>query len=266
MAGNVREVPFLEVVHAIGREVRGQLATGQPRGRYREVVNVDLGGRTAVWVAPDRVNECVFFEAKGETTPEVTQAVRRLFPGHTVARADVCEDYEAEGAFARLQALVRAHKGPRVRARYVSLPDDPTEGATWQAGQRGKGSTSCIRVYEKGKQPEYLAVGRPHWVRVELEAHPHYAKDKQAAAHMGPLDFWGLSSWTHRVGEVLTTVEIQRYEAELRVQTFDKTTRYIATKFRRHLEEMLSDLGDWECVGREFAAVWSEEDEARKAG
>jgi transposase len=50
---------------------------------------------------------------------------------------------------------------------------------------------------------------------------------------------------------------INRFEPEIRRSGFDKTTRYIATKFRRHMEEMEADGVD---VFRTFKAVWEEND------
>jgi hypothetical protein len=46
---------------------------------------------------------------------------------------------------------------------------------------------------------------------------------------------------------------------------FDRTTLYLARAFRRHLAVMNEDLGSWECVGREFEAVWAADDLAALA-
>ena len=100
---------------------------------------------------------------------------------------------------------------------------------------------------------------RPNWSRIELEARPHYARDKVAAGAMTPLQAWGLTAWTHNVGEGLTECAIPRFEPEVRRYSFDKTTAYIARTFRRHLAEMLADGED---LARTFQAVWDDDDEA----
>lgn len=253
-AGTVREVPFGAVAHALRTALGGDLTGGQPRRRYRDVVNVEVGGRTAVWVAADPGNRTIYFEGKGESSPDLAAAVRELWPGHTVARADVCEDYDDPGAFDSIVGLVRRSKGERVYGGFAKLPDEGHgDGRTWEAGKRDR---YYIRVYEAGKMRDRQHLGRPHWVRAELEARPHYARDKAAAATFTPLAFYGMSAWTARVGGALHGVEIPRYEPPARAFDYDRTTAYLGRTFERHFREMLADLGDWECIGRELQRYW----------
>ena len=258
-AGNVPDAVLGHVAEGLAWSLKGVVCQGKRIRRYGETLAVDVGGRTAVWLGRDDANGCIYFEGKGETTPDLVRGVRAHFPAHSVARADVCEDYDSEGAFASLQALVRAHKGLRVKAGYVALPDDPEEGKTWTAGVRG--GVSMVRVYESGKHPDRVHLGRPNLVRVELEARPHYARDKLAVATMQPLEVWGLSAWTHSVAGALTQVEIPRYQQETHLPSVDKTTSYLARTFRRYWQERMSEGRDWACIGREFEAVWKQDDE-----
>jgi hypothetical protein len=193
-------------------------------------------------------------EAKGETTPALVEAIRGNF-SHTVPRADVCEDVDQEGAFESLQALIRDHKGPKVKGGYVALPDDVQDGRTWAAGVRG--GVTYLRLYEAGKHPDRVAMGRPNWVRPELEVRPHYARDKAAAARMTPAEMWGLSAWTQRVGEALMGTSIARFEPEVRKYSHSKTLRYLALNFRRVWEEMEANGED---IGRTLRYIREEED------
>lgn len=262
-AGNVpadsfglRDLSFL-LAHDLG----GKVTPGRPLRRYGQVLRVEVGPRCAVWCGEDTGNGLLYFEAKGETTPDLVCAMRSRFPdGHTVTRADVAEDYDAQGGFDRVQALIKAHKGPRVKSGYIALPDDPDDGRTWAVGKRGGDSAAYLRLYEAGKMADRAHYGRPDWFRAELEARPRYAADKAAAASMSPVEFFGLTAWTKRVGDALLGIDVPRYSVPQRHYDFDKTTRYLATAFRRHLEQLRIDLGDWECVGREFEAVWTELD------
>lgn len=257
-AGTIRKVEFDHVATSIGASIGGIVCKGQAKRRYGDVLDIELGGRQAAWVGFDRGNGTVYFEGKGETSPALVRAVRTHFPGHTVARADVCEDYDQEGAFDRLVGLVRLTKGPRVKGAYVRLPDEVEEGKTWAAGVRG--SVAYVRAYEAGKMPERLHLCRPHWARLELEARPHTPAAKLAASTMCPVEFWGFAAWTHRVGELIAQIDVPRFVPESRDYSHDKTTLYLARGFRRHWVEMLQDLGDWECIGREMQQVWAEDD------
>ena len=164
-------------------------------------------------------------------------------------------DYDEPGAFERLQAIVRASKGAKVKGGYVALPDDVQDGRTWAAGTRG--GVGYLRVYEAGKHPDRVHLGRPNWARAELEARPHYARDKLAAASMSPLDVWGLCRWTHQVGQRLSGCEINRFEPQARQYSHDKTTLYIARTFRRHLEEMSRNGED---LMRTCRDIWDADD------
>jgi len=243
------------VAGVLAESLGGLVAMGRPRQRYGEVFNVDVGPRTAAWVGMDSAGQ-IYVEGKGETSPQLVHTIREQFPGHSAPRLDVCEDFDGEGAFHTLQNLVRSTKGPRVKGGYVALPDDLADGRTWTAGVRG--GVSYLRLYEAGKHPDRVLLNRPHWVRAELEVRPHYARDKQAAATMSPTDAWGMSSWSHNVGQALMQVPVHRFEPEVRQYSYDKTTRYLALTFRRHWEEMLSNGED---IVRTMQGVWQEEDE-----
>lgn len=258
-SASIKDKPLVSVVGCLSEYLGGVSSRGQPKKRYGDVIEVHVDNRMAAWVGLSSTDGAIYIEGKGETSPKLAEAIRTNYPVHGVPRADVCEDYNEPNCFSALQAIVRAHKGPRVKGGYVALPDAPEDGKTWAAGVRG--GVSYIRVYEAGKHPDRVHLGKPHWSRLEGEFRPHYARDKAAAATMEPLQFWGLSAWTQRVGEALTLSPIERYEPEIRKYSYDKTTRYIALTFRRHFEEMQANGED---IERTIRAVWQEEDEQQK--
>ena len=258
-APTLRGVSFDQVVHTLSRETGAGLREGSTRRRYGVVADIMVGSRLAAWVGEDRGNGCVYVEAKGDTTPELVDVIRNRWPDHSVARADSCVDFDGEGVFDYLQELAREVKGDKVKAGYVALPDDPEEGRTWAIGRRG--GVAYARLYEAGKQADKAHWCRPHAVRFEVEARPHYARDKQAAAKMSPLELFGLASWSARVASIILDTQVPRFAPAVHVSTHDKTTLYLARAFRRHFAELLEDLGDWECVGREIQAIWSEDDQ-----
>lgn len=247
------------VVECLSEALNTKAEAGPVIRRYGQTIGFNVGPKLAAWVGidPNPDTEICYVEAKGETTPKVVEAIRSAFPLHAAPRLDVCEDYDEPGAFESLQALIRAAKGPRVKGGYVALPDDANDGRTWAAGTRG--GVGYIRLYEAGKHPDRIHLGRPNWARSELEARPHYARDKAAAACMSPLEVWGLCRWTHQVGERLTGCSINRFEPESRQYSQHKTTLYMARTFRRHLEEMERNGEDFM---RTCRGVWDEDDAA----
>lgn len=256
-AATIRDVKLGEVAECLAAEVGGIVARGKPMRRYETTLNIDYGPKLVAWLGQESFTGMIYLEGKGDTTPELVRGIRQHYPNHSVPRLDVAEDYDDPGAFKALQGLIRQHKGQRVKGGYVALPDDVQDGKTWAAGVRG--GVGYLRLYEAGKHPDRLHLARPDWVRAEVEMRPHYAKDKQAAALMSPLDAWGLTAWTHSVGKALTECEICRYEPEIRRYSHDKTTRYIALTFRRHFAEMFANGEHLESTIKQ---VWLEEDEA----
>ena len=249
------------VAGMLSDQLLGIVAKGKPIRRFGETVNIDVGNRTAAWVGQDSTSGNIYVEGKGETSPLLVEAIREQFPGHSAPRIDVCVDHSNPGAFELLQAVIRDNKGPRVKGGYVALPDDVEDGRTWAAGRRG--GVGYLRLYEAGKHPDRLHLAMPDWVRVELECRPHYAKDKAAAALMSPAEVWGMSSWTHAVGQALTQSQLPRYEPEPREYSHDKTVMYMATKFRRCLETMLDDGLHLEAT---FRQIWQENDRLKRRG
>lgn len=255
----IRDHQLGHVAERLAVSIGGIVAMGKPMRRYQSTLSIDAGPRMAAWLGQEPHTGLIYVEGKGETTPLLVQCIREHFPEHSAPRIDVAEDYDDAGAFEALQSLIRRYKGDRVKGGYVALPDDVQDGKTWAAGTRG--GVGYMRLYEAGKHPDRVHMGRPDWVRAELECRPHYARDKAAAAKMSPLEVWGMTSWTHKVGEALTQCPIVRFEPEIRRYSHDKTTRYIALTFRRHLEEMLLNGEHLEATIKD---VWREEDESKR--
>lgn len=263
-SGNVWEGRFDQVAELVAFKVGGRVERARPRGRYGAVLQVMDGAEAIGWVADDSINSTAYFEFKGSRTPDVASALRRgLAPeAHNVSRADVCEDYCEPGAHARLVAMVdNAKADPRVQSDAIT-PRDGDRGETVYWGSRK--SPLLVRVYEKGKQRENLHLGRPDWARLELQCRPSKSSQKQLAATLEPLQFWGLGRWTKNVAEAATGCAVERFSPPQEAPQFDKTTVYLATTFRRHWEEMLGDYGDWKCIGLELEAIWKHQDQIKR--
>jgi hypothetical protein len=147
-----------------------------------------------------------------------------------------------------------------VKAKAIVPRGDSDDGATYYWGSPT--SRVLVRVYEAGKMKERKHFGRPEWVRAEAQVRPGKSTEKHAASQITALDAWGFSGWSKRVAEALSECDVGRFAPVTEPPTFDGTTMYLARAFRRHWEEMLSDFGSWECIGRELGAVWAADDEA----
>lgn len=257
-AGNVSGATPEEVATMAAWSVAGRIERARPRGRYHDVFEVKDGAEPIGWVAHDHQLDTAYFEFKGERTPDTSGAIRKHWASsHTVSRLDSCEDYDDPGVFDHLVSIMDRAKDPRVKSDEIR-PRDGDRGRTIYWGSTT--SRVMVRCYEAGKMRERLRFGRPNWARAEAQIRPGKALEKRCAAQISPLESWGFSAWSKRAAEALSLCEVQRFAPPSLPPEFDRTVLYISRTFRRTLEELLSDFGDWECVGRHIQSVWREDD------
>lgn len=260
-AGNVLGERPEQVAGLLAYALKAQVERGRPRGRYSDVFEVRQGVESCGWVGRDTQLDASFFEFKGAATPEAVSGIRRHWPeAHTVSRLDSCEDFNGEDAYGRLVGLVDRCVDPRVKSKQIAPRLGADDGITTYWG--APSSRVMVRCYEAGKMKERAHVGKPHWVRLEAQVRPGKSAEKAMAARISALDAWGFAAWSSRVAAEVAGMEVERFAAPSTPAEFDRVTLYLARTFRRHFEALLEDFGDWECIGREFGAVWNRDDEA----
>jgi hypothetical protein len=188
-------------------------------------------------------------EVKGERSPDVVERLRRLYP-HRVTRMDSCADWDAPGSFERLLgACLKVKKDHRLKGeRQGDWEDFPEQGRTQYLGSRA--SVTRLRLYEKGKQPEYRHLERPEWVRAEIQVRP--AKDaKSTYAGLSPLDAWGSSAWSKQLAAEILAEHVDPHPAGYtwRKTDLERRTDWLCRQGGVTLLELRAELGSWECVG-----------------
>jgi DNA relaxase NicK len=188
-------------------------------------------------------------EVKGERSPEVVERLRSAFP-HRATRMDSCADFDAPGAFERLlgtcMAIKRRHrlKGKRDG----DWEDFPELGRTQYLGTPQ--SVSMLRLYEKGKQPEYRHLERSEWVRAEIQVRP--AKEaKTEFSMLSAVDVWGASAWSRDLaGEILREhVDPHPAGTVWKKTGLERRLGFLCQQYGPTLLELHELLGSWECVG-----------------
>jgi DNA relaxase NicK len=187
-------------------------------------------------------------EVKGEHTPRVVEALRSLCT-HRVTRMDSAADFDASGSWNRLlRAVLAIKRKHRLYGERRGDWDQPEKGRTMYLG--AKTSTTTLRLYEKGKQPEYAHLARTDWVRAELQVRP--AKEAKAAyAHLSPLDAWGASGWSRELAGKILAEHVDPHPAGTvwRKTDLDARVDWVCKQAGPTLVELLGELGSWECVG-----------------
>lgn len=197
--------------------------------------------------------ERTMIEVKGEHSPRVVEALRSAFP-HRATRLDSCADFDALGAFERLLASCMAvKKNHRLRGeRQGDWEDFPELGRTQYLGSRQ--SVTRLRLYEKGKQPEYVHLARPDWVRAEIQVRP--AKDAKTTFSMvSAADVWGASGWTRELAAEILADHVDPHPAGTvwKKTDLDNRLNFLCRQYGPTLVELFAELGSWECVGLTLA-------------
>lgn len=205
-----------------------------------EYGSVSWGGRQG--------SRCMI-EIKGEQTPAAVVALRERYY-HRVTRADSCADFDGPGTFDRLLGPCLAIKSKhRLKgAKFGDWEDFPEDGRTLYLG--APSSAVRLRLYEKGKQPEYRHLSRPEWVRMEIQARP--AKEAKAAFNrLSAYDVWGASTWSRELAAELLQAHIDPHPAGTVYKHTQRESalRWACKQYGSHLVSLRDDLGSWECVG-----------------
>lgn len=188
-------------------------------------------------------------EVKGERTPQVVDRLRAAFE-HRCTRVDSCVDFESPGVFDRLLGTcMEVKKRYRLMGeRRGDWEDFPEKGRTQYLGSVV--SVARLRLYEKGKQPEYQHLGRADWVRAELQVRP-VKQAKARFSEMSALDVWGASKWSRELAADILEKHVDRAPAGTvwKLTERDKALAWMCKQYGAHMVGLAADLGSWECLG-----------------
>jgi hypothetical protein len=235
-------------------EVAGQEHTAvQGRGLHtfghRLAIKDSSGSEIGAVQWGGRQGDLSMIEVKGEPTPEAVEALRARY-WHRVTRVDACADFDAPRAF---ESLLEPCMGVKAKHRLKGerrgdWEDFPEEGRTLYLG--APSSAVRVRLYEKGKQPEYRHLARPNWARIEVQARPA----KEAKSDFNKLtaaEVWGAATWTRDLAAQALQNHVDPHPAgtTYRHTVRESALRWMCQQYGSHLVTLAEDLGSWECLG-----------------
>lgn len=251
------------------------LEPGDNLNGYQEAYHLVRGDQVIVrclTAGTGSSNGSSMFQAE-HTASEVYPILQDLFPIHSVSRLDACEDYSGEGTWDRLERILtmicaeyRVSMAPYGEGHW--RPDgtrDSSKGRTWYCGS--KSSPFRVVLYEKGLQ--LLAQGipaDPTWVRLEVRIRPSSkAKETIGRARLSPSDLFGMSKWGVALGEALGVADLRRYAigSVWKPSEQEGVALKIVRMFDRGMDELLSQVGTPEEVGRLLYAVHAKHQQAK---
>lgn len=215
------------------------------RTAYKDQAGIEVGA--VQWGGSH--GDLSMIEVKGAGTGKAVEALRARF-WHRVSRVDACADFDAPGAFESLLApCLEVKAAHRLKGgRFGDWDDFPEDGRTLMLGSPS--SVARVRLYEKGKQPEYRHLSRKDWTRIEVQVRP--AKEAKAAfAELTPREVWGASKWTRDLAGKCLAEHVDPHPAgtTYRLTEDEAAIRWMCDQYGARLLTMFEDLGSWQAVG-----------------
>lgn len=209
----------------------------------------------------------------GESAQAGAELLRAELPDHSVARADVCEDYADPGAFDRLQGLavgVARDKGVKVGTAGDHLLT--LKGRTCYLG--APSSHTRLRLYDKAEElrqqfaqnPVKLAQVPQELARLEVQVRPQTPEAKRRAALVEPMVLMGSAAWTRELMRQVAGLELEPFIAGKVWRQCDDDRAYSAllAQYGGLLGRLAEDHGSFEMLGRQIGCDLAERREALK--
>ena len=224
-----------------------------PKVRYysSNVALVDRKGHVvaSVFSSDEHARVRPNVEAKGGCAPAVASIIRENW-NHRPSRVDVKCDAAADGLYAAVRSIAIATAERHGLAQQDLDNRHPDKGNTFYLGSRQ--SQFLVRIYqpglkraqEEGRAGPDITETERNTVRCELEFKPQKGRAKTAAATMNPAQMWGLSPWLAEFAAEVFGMSVQAVSiAERRESNRDRALRFMATQYRTHLDELLTECG-----------------------
>jgi len=226
----------------------------QGRGHHgfetRVALRDETGGEAAAvaWGGMHADAGTVMIEVKGSPSRDMVPMIRDRYPDHACTRVDAAYDLDKVGAWDELLTEVVDVKSKfNLRGEKRGDWDFPDDGRTMYLGAT---STVRVRLYEKGKQPEYRDCGHPDWVRLEVQVRPK-KEARQVYTTLDAMEVWGASKYTRELASRVLQRELDPFPAGTvrRLSSRDRALDFMCEQYGSHLLSLKEDLGSWECLG-----------------
>lgn len=256
-SATVRGIDFRELCAIVDFE--GSKVTGG-RGFYgygERISFRDASGAELASVSHGGTNaNTPMMEVTGERTQIIVPEFRAAFPAHSCSRVDSAYDIEKAGAWDELLTEVLAVKAKHKLKgeKRGDWDDHPEDGRSMYLG--APSSPVRTRLYEKGKQPEYRALGHPDWVRLEVQVRP--AKDaKKTFASLTAEEVWGASRYTRDLAARVLHRELDAFPAGTvwKESSTQQKRRNMARQYGAITMDMAREAGSIEAFCEQLAEL-----------
>jgi len=186
--------------------------------------------------------------ASGAPTDDFVPVLRAAYPCHVVTRMDSAQDFDGEGGYDALQALMLALSDATGITRNVQ--ESVRNGVRSRTTYLGAPSSRIrVRAYEKGRMEQQEGRSAPdHWVRLEAQIRPT-GDARAASAGVGPVEAWGSARWLRRLASEAMGLEVPPITMQLRRDPdYERALRHLVKQYGATLTRAMEVEGSWDAV------------------
>lgn len=248
MQATVREDPA-DVSELLAGTLGGELESARGLNGYQRSHLVKRGDETLARVLYGGQNGWPHVITTGAASDDVVPVLRGAWSGlHEVTRMDTAQDFDQEGGYDRLRAvmleLAERHgvgrqtiesvvNGHRSRTTYLGAPS----------------SRVRVRLYEKGAFERQKGHGDApeHWVRLEAQIRPTGQAARRTATELDAVEAWGQSRWTRELAAEAMGLDVAQVTMQLRREPdFMRAVRALAKQYGATIDTAVAQLGSRE--------------------
>jgi hypothetical protein len=240
----------------------GEWREGKPRQGYGRCEVLDSDGGQLLEMLYGGHHEWPHVVATGPPAHDAAEALRRVAPGHLVARADACEDLMAPGWFdVAFGVALDVARECRVKPMRAGDWDSDRPARTLYLG--APSSTVRVRLYEKGAEMRQKlgAVGSEipaDWTRLEVQVRPSKSPTKALFSMIDdPMEWFGASSHSKKLAERLLGVDAPRLTAgtQYRAADLERAEWHLVRQYGKLIDHLVERSGSPEALGRRLVAM-----------
>lgn len=248
MQATISEDPG-DIFEVLAGTLGGDLEAARGLNGYHHSRLVKRRGETLARVLYGGPNGWPHVIATGVASDDVVPVVRDAWPEHEVTRMDTAQDFEREGGYDRVAALME-DLGSRRRLSVTKL-ESVRNGVRSRTLYLGAPSSRIrVRLYEKGRfEQQQGHEASEHWFRLESQIRPTGKEARKIASFVDPSEAWGMARWTRELAADAMGLDVEPITMQQRREPdYMRAIRSLAKQYGATLAKATEIEGSWDGV------------------
>lgn len=248
MQATVREDP-LDICDVLAGTLGADLEGAKGLNGYDRSKLVIRKGERLARVLYGGPNGWPHIMTSGAPSDDVVPVIRGAWPSHEVTRMDTAQDFDEEGGYDRLRAvMVQLSEANNITLRTIESVRNGVVSRTTYLGSTS--SRIQVRLYEKGRFEQQEGRAAPdHWFRLEAQIRPTGQRARMLSATVDPVDAWGMARWLRELARLAMGIDVQPITMQLRREPdYMRAIRALAHSYGNTLQRAIEVEGSWDAV------------------